>query len=149
MHECRGCGADWLEANAFTALCTSREERGRVAHLVSGNQPAPAAVAPAPPRVRYIACPACRKIMNRSNFGHHSGIIVSTCKGHGAWLEPGDLRRVLAFIDAGGLERPHAEDAPVHPDQYGSSDIQLGIDGSATQLLGDSLLHRALHQLFS
>jgi hypothetical protein len=76
-------------------------------------------------------------------------VIVNTCKGHGAWLESGDLRRVLAFIDAGGLERPHVEDAPAHTEQHGSIGLQVTVNGSPAQAFDDSLLHRALQQLFS
>ena len=55
--------------------------------------------------VRYLACPSCTKIMNRENFGHRSGVIIDVCKGHGVWLDRGELHSVLAFVDSGGLER--------------------------------------------
>ena len=55
--------------------------------------------------VRYVACPTCKKIMNRENFGHRSGVIVDVCKGHGVWFERGELHSVLEFVDGGGLER--------------------------------------------
>jgi Zn-finger nucleic acid-binding protein len=48
--------------------------------------------------------------MNRTNFGHRSGIVIDVCKSHGVWLEHNELRRVLNFIDSGGLERSRAMD---------------------------------------
>jgi Zn-finger nucleic acid-binding protein len=43
--------------------------------------------------------------MNRKNFGESSGIVVDVCTRHGVWFEEGELPRVLAFVQAGGLER--------------------------------------------
>jgi Zn-finger nucleic acid-binding protein len=43
--------------------------------------------------------------MNRKNFGESSGIVVDVCTRHGVWFDAGELPRVLAFVQAGGLER--------------------------------------------
>jgi hypothetical protein len=43
--------------------------------------------------------------MNRNNFGGSSGIVVDVCPHHGVWFEPGELPRILEFVQAGGLER--------------------------------------------
>jgi hypothetical protein len=43
--------------------------------------------------------------MNRSNYGRISGVILDSCKDHGLWFDQDELRRVLAFIEAGGLDR--------------------------------------------
>lgn len=53
--------------------------------------------------VRYRQCPLCEKLMNRTNFGDRSGVIIDVCKGHGAWFQARELHDVLAFIDSGGL----------------------------------------------
>lgn len=52
--------------------------------------------------VSYIKCPACRKIMNRVNFGTKSGVIVDRCKDHGVWLDGGELRHLFEWMKAGG-----------------------------------------------
>jgi len=44
-------------------------------------------------------------MMNRVNFGRLSGIIVDVCKGHGTYLDAGELHRIVQFIQGGGLER--------------------------------------------
>jgi Zn-finger nucleic acid-binding protein len=41
--------------------------------------------------------------MQRRNFGKTSGVIVDVCAQHGTWFDPGELSRVLAFVEAGGL----------------------------------------------
>lgn len=108
MHQCPSCAGTWLDTETFTQLCTNREERGSVANLIGGSEPAnkPAPLA----AVHYLCCPRCRKTMNRTNFGHRSGVVIDVCKGHGAWFDAGELRRVLQFVESGGLEKARAED---------------------------------------
>ena len=42
--------------------------------------------------------------MNRINFARCSGVIVDVCKGHGSWFDASELREIIEFIRAGGLE---------------------------------------------
>jgi hypothetical protein len=44
-------------------------------------------------------------MMNRVNFARLSGTIVDVCKGHGTFLDAGELQAIVAFIQGGGLER--------------------------------------------
>ena len=43
--------------------------------------------------------------MNRMNFGRLSGTIVDVCRGHGTFLDRGELHQVVDFILRGGLDR--------------------------------------------
>jgi Zn-finger nucleic acid-binding protein len=43
--------------------------------------------------------------MNRVNYARRSGVVLDVCKTHGMWFDQDELRRVLAFIAAGGLDR--------------------------------------------
>ena len=43
--------------------------------------------------------------MNRVNFARISGVVVDVCKGHGTFLDPGELHAIVSFIHGGGLER--------------------------------------------
>jgi Zn-finger nucleic acid-binding protein len=156
MHECPGCAANWMESIAFSALCSSREERGTVVNLIGGatSSAAPRFAAPTAPAVRYVACPVCKKIMNRSNFAHRSGVVIDTCKGHGVWLEAGELGRVLAFIESGGLDRMRAEEtkaaelAAEHLEiQRSGNGIHVSINTSAFNGADDTLIRRALEHL--
>ena len=55
--------------------------------------------------VRYRKCVACGKMMNRVNFGKLSGTVVDVCKGHGTFLDAGELHLIVSFIQQGGLDR--------------------------------------------
>lgn len=59
----------------------------------------------------YIKCPVCATIMNRVNFGKHSGVIVNRCPEHGLWLDGGALRQLFEWTKAGGslLEQERRE----------------------------------------
>jgi len=106
LRECSACGGLWLAGRAFEQVCAEREGRTRVLTLLRAS-PAEA-VRPALAKVRYLPCPGCKKVMNRSNFARSSGIVVDVCKAHGVWLDSGELQRIIAFIDSGGLERARA-----------------------------------------
>ncbi len=43
--------------------------------------------------------------MNRINFARLSGTVVDVCRGHGTFLDAGELHAIVAFIEEGGLER--------------------------------------------
>jgi Zn-finger nucleic acid-binding protein len=111
IHECSSCASTWLSATVFTALCMNREEHGQTMLLIGARSADATLAVNRPPGVtRYVPCPECTKLMNRSNFGHRSGVIIDVCKGHGAWFERGELSRVLTFVEDGGLERARIEE---------------------------------------
>ena len=161
FHECSSCAGSWLTADAFSQLCTSREERGAMAALVSGGGHAVRTVSGA---VRYVACPICKKTMNRQNFGRRSGVIIDVCKGHGVWFEQSELQSVLAFVDSGGLElarraeqERQAEERQKLEREFHQAAIEgIRIErttriehGSMARQDADTLLHDALRMLIS
>jgi Zn-finger nucleic acid-binding protein len=97
--ECASCDGIWVDANVFEGLCADKEARAAVLHKFSGR------TATAVERIKYRPCARCGKMMNRVNFGRLSGTIVDVCKGHGTYLDPGELHRIVQFIQDGGLER--------------------------------------------
>ena len=97
--ECERCRGVWIDAATFEHICANREAQAAVLHL------APAAAAPAAAAVHYRKCVACGKLMNRLNFGRLSGTIVDVCRGHGTFLDAGELHRIVRFIEGGGLDR--------------------------------------------
>jgi Zn-finger nucleic acid-binding protein len=102
IRECRACGGLWLDRAIFEQLGTSRERQG----AVLGALPAPTVPAVvALEAVQYRPCPACHQRMNRVNYAKRSGVVIDVCKAHGLWFDQDELRRVLAFIAAGGLDR--------------------------------------------
>jgi len=101
--ECAACDGVWVDAEVFERLCAQREAQTAVlARLV----PRPAGRGRAP--VHYRPCLRCGKMMNRVNFGKLSGAVIDVCRGHGTFLDAGELHQIVAFIQAGGLERARA-----------------------------------------
>jgi Zn-finger nucleic acid-binding protein len=95
--DCASCGGQFVEHELLSSLLESREVAGlavtrRVNRSKLGLDP-----------VRYVPCPACRQLMNRKNFGGESGVVVDVCSKHGTWFDEGELPRVLAFVESGGL----------------------------------------------
>lgn len=100
--DCDRCGGQFVE----NALLRELLERKQV---VRQGLPPEAPTPPTPEReVRYLACPVCANLMQRKNFGRSSGVIVDVCPRHGIWFDAGELPRVLAFVESGGLERAEA-----------------------------------------
>jgi Zn-finger nucleic acid-binding protein len=58
--------------------------------------------APIEAAVAYRKCPRCGKLMNRVNFGARSGVITDQCRGHGIWLDAGELKRLVEWKNSGG-----------------------------------------------
>ena len=105
MLECHGCDGVWVDADVFERVCADRESQTAVLHrFTSGPREAQTA------RVQYRPCPRCHKLMNRINFGRLSGAVVDVCKGHGTFLDAGELHRIVTFIVQGGLERARARE---------------------------------------
>ena len=98
--ECARCGGLFVTKDEFDAIAADAATRERARAL----DEAPAAT-PAPPGFHYRPCPVCRKLMNRSNFGGGSGVIVDVCGAHGVFLDRGELTRIVDFIEKGGWER--------------------------------------------
>ncbi len=89
----------WIDAAVFERLCTDRGAQAAVLHRFPGERALTAE------RVRYRPCARCGKMMNRVNFGKMSGTVVDVCRGHGTFLDAGELHRIIEFIHGGGLER--------------------------------------------
>jgi Zn-finger nucleic acid-binding protein/RNA polymerase subunit RPABC4/transcription elongation factor Spt4 len=100
--ECTSCDGLWVDADTFEALCADKEAQAAVLHQYNARTPVKG------DRVKYRPCARCGKMMNRVNFGRLSGIVVDVCKGHGTYLDPGELHAIVAFIQSGGLDRARA-----------------------------------------
>jgi Zn-finger nucleic acid-binding protein len=102
MRECEKCEGLWVEVAAFERICADREQQSGVlgvASTVPARQTSDAFVT-----VTYQPCPQCAQLMNRVNFARCSGVIVDVCRGHGTWFDRDELRRIIEFIRAGGLD---------------------------------------------
>ncbi|WP_242342070.1 TFIIB-type zinc ribbon-containing protein [Anaeromyxobacter terrae] len=106
-HRCERCRGIWLDPGSFQRLC---EEETRPPDDETGPAPSRGAGAPRvgpgqTERVRYRACPECRDVMNRSNFGRVSGVVIDVCRQHGAWFDRGELGAIRRFLRNGGVRK--------------------------------------------
>jgi Zn-finger nucleic acid-binding protein len=99
--ECLACAGLWIEEATFQSVVSDRA-RDAVVPQAGAAAAQPALVGPE--KVRYVPCPDCSKVMNRVNFAKTSGIILDACKGHGVWCDAEELRRVIEFVRAGGMD---------------------------------------------
>ena len=101
LKECERCDGLWSDAETFEKICLDHEERS--AALAYCGERLQGSVSKIP--IRYVACPECKQLMNRSNFARVSGVIVDLCKEHGVWFDAGELPKIVEFIEGGGLAR--------------------------------------------
>ena len=104
LHDCEKCGGQFVDHPLLRDLLEQREAYGR-----SAPRPPPRHN-PLDSPMRYVACPVCRDMMTRRNFGRSSGVIIDVCSKHGVWFDRGELPRVLSFVEAGGLALSRARD---------------------------------------
>ena len=107
MYLCETCNGLWVEPETLQRLVAERRKPAPM--LATGIATSPTARARLD-AVRYAPCPVCKSLMNRINFAHTSGVIVDVCTSHGTWFDADELRRVLEFITAGGLEAARARE---------------------------------------
>ena len=103
LQECPKCFGIWVDDATFESIRFDREQQ---ADLLNGL-PKPR-ITPAP--VKYRPCPRCGQLMHRSIFARSSGVIIDRCPGHGVWLDHDELRRVIEFVIAGGMELQRQRD---------------------------------------
>ena len=101
--ECGFCGGIWLDAKSFERVVSERD----TAALASSLRPFTGKLAPEVEAqlVKYVPCPVCSTLMHRKNFAGCSGVVIDWCKGHGFWFDACELEKVIAFINAGGLDK--------------------------------------------
>lgn len=113
--ECPRCAGLFLRREAFEAVTKDADTRAKVRLA----EPLPAAPAAPPasksasgafPPVKYRPCPSCGKLMNRSNYGGGSGIVLDACRDHGLWFDKGELAAIVDFLEKGGWDRIRARE---------------------------------------
>ena len=123
--ECPRCEGIWADADSLEKLCADREQQAAVLGVATSqpaNQPLNLEK-----NIRYVPCPICRKLMNRINFARCSNVVVDLCKGHGTWFDKDELRKIVEFIRAGGLETARARElAELEQRQRQASAAKIG-----------------------
>lgn len=99
--ECSACAGLWVGHKTFDHVIRRAEE------MVTDFAPTKAAnkASVAVGAVQYRPCPECAQLMNRSQYGRYSRVIVDTCKAHGVFLDEGELTQILEWVREGGLDR--------------------------------------------
>ena len=95
--ECHTCDGMWLDSSQFEHICTSSESRAALLARPPGGR-----ITATDRRIRYRPCVRCGKMMNRVNFAKLSGTIIDVCRGHGTFLDSGELHAIVTFIHEGG-----------------------------------------------
>jgi Zn-finger nucleic acid-binding protein len=131
VRECAACGGLWVDPAALQKLCDAHEEHAGVVSALEARVPTNTAT---PDTVRYIPCPRCKKLMNRVNFAHTSGVIMDVCKADGVWLDRGELQRVVGFVEHGGLSAQREHEREQLADERRRLDAARA--GSATMVAG-------------
>ena len=107
LRECQNCQGIWATAASLQQICADREQQSAVLGTAS---PVPPNTGNIEKNIRYIPCPVCTKLMNRVMFARCSGVIVDVCKAHGTWFDKDELRRIVEFIRAGGMDAARADE---------------------------------------
>ena len=107
LRECEQCSGLWVDASALEEICADREQQAAILGTASAAPSHPVNTT-GTDKVRYVPCPQCSQLMNRINFARCSGVVVDVCKGHGTWFDAEELRQIVEFIRAGGLEAARA-----------------------------------------
>jgi len=100
--ECARCGGLFLSRDGFKSVTHGAEARATAFAVEGDRAPEPQKI---PARFRYRKCPVCRALMNRTNYGSGSGVILDVCRTDGVFLDRGELTAVVGFLEDGGWER--------------------------------------------
>ncbi len=148
--ECSGCAGIWLGPETFEHAIRRAEEM--VANLDAAELAGRPAAAIGAQAVRYRPCPICKTLMNRSQYGRYSRVIIDTCKQHGVWLDEGELGQILEWVRGGGLDKSRKIMHDVRAEElrnqkFGATLAQQTENfrsgsGGETRGLGDSLFLR-------
>ena len=101
FRECTTCAGLWADVATIEEISANSERQATVSAYFSEN---PAQSAPEK-SIKYVPCPDCGTLMNRTNFARSSGVVIDHCKGHGMWFDAEELPRIIEFIRSGGLDR--------------------------------------------
>ena len=125
--ECGRCGGLFLGSQAFGAVTGDAETRGmvRAAQPEAAHGPGVGSTS-----VRYRPCPLCRKLMNRTNWGGGSGVIVDTCGRDGVWFDRGELTAIVAFVESGGAEKLRQREKERLREEVAALESRKGFEGA-------------------
>jgi Zn-finger nucleic acid-binding protein len=110
LRECPKCQGIWTDTQTLEQICTDRNKQVAVQGMPGAHELSEIGSAGVEQNIRYVPCPVCNALMNRINFARFSNVVVDVCKTHGTWFDRDELRRVVEFIRAGGLDKARARE---------------------------------------
>ncbi len=108
LRECPRCEGIWADADTLHKICEDVEKQSAVLGMASAVVK-PEAVE-LEQHIHYIPCPVCGGLMNRVQFANCSHVIVNVCREHGTWFDRDELRRIVEFIQSGGMVEARAQE---------------------------------------
>lgn len=102
LRECPKCEGIWVDTASLQRICEDREEQAAVLGTAG---PVPDGDVNLEEQIHYLPCPVCGGFMNRVNFAHCSHVVVNVCRAHGTWFDKDQLRKIVEFIRAGGMDK--------------------------------------------
>jgi Zn-finger nucleic acid-binding protein len=130
---CSRCNGFFVPSETFEMM---QDNSSRVIFSPEGNRSGSSNPADLEPQVRYVRCPICRTLMNRSNFARISGVIIDSCRGHGIWFDPDELEKIMDFIAHGGLQKAKSTELEKLKDEERVARIRAISSGSDASLAG-------------
>jgi Zn-finger nucleic acid-binding protein len=130
---CSQCGGFFVPNETFDKM---QERSDRVIFPTGGGQRGKVEQESA---VRYVRCPVCLNMMNRTNFARISGVIIDSCRGHGIWFDPDEMEKIMDFIARGGLQKSKAVDIDRLKDEEKLVRLRSGQSGNNSAVLSTSL----------
>lgn len=108
LRECPRCEGIWADADTLHQICEDKEKQSAVLGVAAHVAAADTVELEA--NIHYIPCPVCGELMNRVNFAQCSHVIVDVCTKHGTWFDRDELRRIVEFIQSGGMMQARAQE---------------------------------------
>ncbi|MFO0640067.1 MAG: zf-TFIIB domain-containing protein [Polyangiaceae bacterium] len=99
---CGTCRGVFVSARAWCTLLSHPELEPKL----PGEAPPGAG-----PVLEMVACPLCKKRLERGRFAGRSSVVVDMCERHGVWLDAGELSGVLGFVRQERAARPDVDAA--------------------------------------
>lgn len=102
IDHCTSCGGVWLDAEEMDLLLDGAARRKEIREHIQADSTTHEA---------KRRCPICRKKMEKARVRHEGqqeSILIDRCKrGHGTWLDGGELQQIIALSEFPPAHRVH------------------------------------------
>jgi Zn-finger nucleic acid-binding protein len=105
LDRCEECDGIFLDNATLEKLIADRDRQAVLKDSLDGGGLSFPDTSMSGGPVKYLRCPDCAAHMARRNFGRVSKVIVDVCPTHGTWFDKDELRRIIEFVQTGGLDK--------------------------------------------